>query len=74
MTASPVRIAAMNEPMAITFSPGGSTVFRITSDGRLEPGDGLSDDVTTRRLFDAMAIMWPKLIEQWAIAQGWTKP
>ncbi|HEY3694208.1 hypothetical protein [Phenylobacterium sp.] len=61
-------------PSNFTFSNGGKTVLSFTQDGKVIPGDGLSNDQATRELFDVMVKHWPFLIDAWAKAQGWTPP
>lgn len=44
------------QPLAgITFHANNKVVFSITGDGRLEAGEGLSNDEATRALFDVIA-------------------
>lgn len=48
----------------ITFNQVGKTVLTITADGRLEPGEGMSDDEFTLAVFDTMARYLPGYLNE----------
>lgn len=55
---APAGMPGVEEIAALRFSPASRVAMRITPDGRLVPGEGLSEDEATRGMFSSLQQMF----------------